>query len=284
MFDLMKSRILIILSVLSLSGCANLVSGVTSKLANDLADAILNSDDIDTVKEGVPAYLLLIDSFLRSSPNSEDLLLAASSLNSAYSIFTDGERAKLLTAKSFNYALRATCVSRKSLCDFRSLDFAEYKTTVDDMVVADVPVAYATAVSWAGWIQANTDDWNAIAELSKVKYLMERVIVLDESWDSGGPHLYMGALETVFPASMGGNPGKGKDHFEKALELSSNEYLMTKVIYAEQYARLIFDQELHDRLLNEVVAADPVVEGMTLTNKIAQERARELLADSNDYF
>ena len=74
MFDLMKSRILIILSVLSLSGCANLVSGVTSKLANDLADAILNSDDIDTVKEGVPAYLLLIDSFLRSSPNSEDLL------------------------------------------------------------------------------------------------------------------------------------------------------------------------------------------------------------------
>jgi hypothetical protein len=47
---------------------------------------------------------------------------------------------------------------------------------------------------------------------------------------------------------------------------------------------LVFDKELHDRLLNEVVAADPVIEGMTLTNKIAQERARELLAGSDDYF
>jgi hypothetical protein len=46
----------------------------------------------------------------------------------------------------------------------------------------------------------------------------------------------------------------------------------------------MFDQELHDRLLNEVLAADPVVEGMTLTNRIAQERAKDLLASSKDYF
>ena len=33
---------------------------------------------------------------------------------------------------------------------------------------------------------------------------------------------------------------------------------MAKVIYAEQYAKLVFDKELHDRLLTEVVNADPV--------------------------
>ena len=59
---------------------------------------------------------------------------------------------------------------------------------------------------------------------------------------------------------------------------------MTRVVYAEQYARLVFDRELHDRLLQEVIDADPDVPGMTLTNLMAQERARELLADSNDYF
>ena len=120
--------------------------------------------------------------------------------------------------------------------------------------------------------------------MARVRGLLERVIELDETYEGGGPHLYMGGLETVLPASMGGRPEKGRDHFERALVLSDGEFLMTRVIYAEQYARLVFDKALHDRLLNEVLAADPVVEGMTLTNRIAQERARELLADSDDYF
>jgi hypothetical protein len=93
----------------------------------------------------------------------------------------------------------------------------------------------------------------------------------------------MGGMETLLPASMGGKPEKGRAHFEKAIEINE-AYLMTKVIYAQQYARLMFDQELHDRLLNEVLSADPVVEGMTLTNRIAQERAKDLLASSKDYF
>jgi hypothetical protein len=283
--QILKSKIpIVLLAIFGLSGCASLVSGITSKLADDLAYTILNSDDVDTVREGVPAYLLLIDSFLRSSPEDESLLLAASSLNGAFSIFAVDDRAKLLTSKSLDYALRATCVSDKRLCGFRSLRYQEFQLVVDSLSLKDVPVVYATAAAWAGWIQAHSDEFNAIAELAKVKYLMERMIVLDEGWENGGPHLYMGALETIFPALMGGHPEKGREHFEKAMKFSGDEYLMTKVIYAEQYARLVFDKELHDRLLNEVVAADPVVEGMTLTNKIAQERARELLADSDDYF
>ena len=67
------------------------MSGITSQLADDLAGSILNSEDIDTVREGVPAYLLLMDSFLRSSPDSEELLLAASNLNGAFSALLDDE-------------------------------------------------------------------------------------------------------------------------------------------------------------------------------------------------
>jgi hypothetical protein len=90
-------------------------------------------------------------------------------------------------------------------------------------------------------------------------------------------------METLLPASLGGKPELGRLHFERAIEINES-YLMTKVIYAEQYARLVFDQELHDRLLNEVLSADPIVEGMTLVNRIAQERAKELLSASKDYF
>jgi hypothetical protein len=36
--------------------------------------------------------------------------------------------------------------------------------------------------------------------------------------------------------------------------------------------------------LNDVVQADPNARGFTLSNVLAQEEARELLADADDYF
>lgn len=279
-----KLRTLFLASLLALSGCSNLISGVTGQLADDLAGSILNSEDIDTVREGVPAYLLLIDSFLRSSPDSEDLLLAASMLNGSFAVLVDDpDRVKLLSDKAMRYAEHAACVSESPLCDAREMDFETFGTVVDSLQVDDVPMTYALGVAWVGRLQANSDDWAVIAELSRAKLLMEKVLSLDETFENGGPHLYMGGMETLLPASLGGKPDKGRDHFEKAIAINDS-YLMTKVIYAEQYARLVFDQELHDKLLNDVLASDPVVEGMTLTNRIAQERATELLQSSTEYF
>ncbi|MEJ6517158.1 MAG: TRAP transporter TatT component family protein [Pseudomonadales bacterium] len=267
-----------------LNGCANLMSSVTSGLAEDLADTILNSNDVDTVREGIPAYLLMIDSFLRSSPNNPELLMAASNLNSAFTIFTNEERGRLLSQKSLDYSLRAACARNKTLCDLNEAEFEVYKQRVDAITNKDVDIAYSLAVAWTGWMQAHSNDWNAIAQLGKVKYLMAHCIELDETISDGGPHLYMGGLETVLPASLGGNPEKGRAHFERSIEISQGQFLMAKVVFAEQYAKLVFDKQMHDRLLNEVLTADPVSEGRTLTNTVAQTRARELLAESDDYF
>jgi len=267
-----------------LVGCATVTSSVTSGLAADLADAIMNSADVETIREGVPAYLIMIDSFLRGSPDDESLLLAASSLNGAFSALTNETRSRLLTDKSLGYALRASCANDAKLCGLRSMPFDQFKSTLDSLKPSQVEVMYSTGVAWTGWIQTHSDDWNAIAELARVKYLMSRVLALDENWADGGAHLYMGGLETILPAAMGGRPEIGRQHFERAIELAAGEYLMTKVIYAEQYAKLTFNKSLYEQLLNEVLAADPIKEGLTLTNVLAQQRARVLLAESDDYF
>ena len=94
----------------------------------------------------------------------------------------------------------------------------------------------------------------------------------------------MGILYTLRPASLGGRPELGRKYFERAIELSNGKDLLAKVMMANQYARLVFNQPLHDRLLEEVIAADPVAPGYTLSNTIAQEQALELLAESNEYF
>jgi hypothetical protein len=88
----------------------------------------------------------------------------------------------------------------------------------------------------------------------------------------------------LLPPAAGGKPEKGRAHFERAIELSGGRNLGAKVDFAEGYARLLYERELHDRLLNEVMEADPVEPGNTLLNVLAQERAEELLASADDYF
>ena len=59
---------------------------------------------------------------------------------------------------------------------------------------------------------------------------------------------------------------------------------MIKVIFAERFGRTMFDRRLHDRLLREVIEADPQEPDLTLMNLLAQEKARSLLDSADDYF
>jgi len=145
-------------------------------------------------------------------------------------------------------------------------------------------LVYGLGTSWAGWLQANSEDFAAIAELGRVKALMARMLELDPNFDNGGPHLYMGVFESLLPAAVGGLPEKSRGHFESALAIAGESALMVKVLFAEQYARPQFDRALHDKLLNEVLSTNPRVRGLTLTNTVAQERAKALMETADAYF
>ena len=166
----------------------------------------------------------------------------------------------------------------------RGLSVPEFEALLDDANKKDVPMLFTLGSAWAGYIQQNTSDWNAVAELGRVEAIMDRVVELDEGYQYGQAHMYLGVLNSILPASLGGNPYKAQTHFEKAVTLSEGKNLLAPVLYAEKYARLVFDRELHDRLLNEVLAADPEVHGLTLQNTYAQQQATALLADADDYF
>jgi hypothetical protein len=156
--------------------------------------------------------------------------------------------------------------------------------SLDSVDSRDVATLYGFGAAWAGWVEAHADDWGAIAQIPRIEALMLRVVELDESHGGGGAHLYLGVLLTQRPASLGGQPEQAREHFERAVALSEDRNLMVKVLYARQYARLVFDRPLHDRLLREVVEADPKAPELTLANTLAQEQARDLLAEADEYF
>ena len=282
----MKKILVVLLAVLGVGiapGCASLVSGA----ADDLSRAILNHDDPATVEAAAPAYLLMVDSLIGEEADDENLLRQGASLYAAYTgvFIEDAERARRLSDRAFLYGRQALCEYEAEFCDIRKIPFAELETrlaALDDE--DDLPFLLAAAQSWLVWIRAHSDDWGAIADLPRTEAILETVLRLDETFDGGSAHVYLGMLKTLRPPALGGKPEDARAHFERAIELSNGHNLGAKVALAENYARLVFDRELHDRVLAEVLNTDPHARGMTLLNVIAKERAKTLAAGADDYF
>ncbi len=275
-----------LVAILMLAGCASMISSATVRMADNLTTAMLNQNDLETVREGAPAYLIMIDGLIEGDPGNTDLLLAGSKLYFAYTnaFIDDEERAKLLAEKSLTYAKTALCIEIPDFCMVLSEKLAVFKQALDNTRRGDLPALYGYASALATWIKANASDWGAIAKLPQLTVLFERCVELDENFDNGGAHVFLGVLGTKLPPSFGGKPELGRAHFERALEISEGKNLMVYVLMAESYARAVFDQELHDELLQTVLAKPATIPGLTLANTLAKQRAAVLLEESSDFF
>lgn len=275
-------RLLVIGLLLTLvTGCASLSR---ERLAANLTSAMLNQNDPDIVRDGAPAYLLLLDSMIRDTPRDQTLLMAGARLYGAFAsgLIREPVRIKRLTQRSWEYAQRAFCPRYEAICAQSDARFDQFTATIDRIAPDDLGLLYVYATSWAGWIAARSDDWSALADLPKVEYLLERVVARVPDYDHGRAQLYLAVMHSQLPPSMGGKPEIGKQHFELAIAYSEGRDLMAKVEYARRYARLVFDQSLHDRLLTEVLTAPAEAPDLTLSNILAKQQAEQLLKD--EYF
>ena len=267
-----------------LGGC---ISTATQQLATNVSTALVNQDDPALVRDGAPAHMLLLEGLIEGDPENEGLLLAAARMYGAYATLfvEDRERAGLMAEKAHGYAARALCQRRPEACAVDGLPFDEFTELVGTLEQQDLPALYVYAVTWVGRVQTSgPGDYNALADLPRIAVMMERVVALDERYDHGQAHVYLGAMDCRLSATLGGHPEQGRVHFERAIALSNGRNLRAQVEFARRCARMTFDRELHDRLLNEVLAADPDEPGLILSNVLAQQEAQILLDTSADYF
>lgn len=272
--------------LLLLSGCATVVATAGSGVAGNLNTAILNQDDPELVRDGAPAYLLMLDAFVAGAPDNAAALSAAAELYSAYGVVfvDDPVRARKLTTRARSYGRRALCSTRRSVCGIWNESYEGFVIRLQEIREKEVPALYTLALSWIAYIQAHSDDYAALARLPLAEAALLRVQELDASYQEARVEHLLGVLNTVRPPALGGDFDAGKAHFLRSIEVSNGRDLSAKVDYARYYARTLYDRELHDRLLEEVLAADPVQEDFTLFNTLAQETAEQLLASADDYF
>ena len=267
-----------------LSSCSSLVTKAIQPAIGNLQQ----QTDVNLVCEGFPAYLLMIDSMLVSSPKSRHLLRSGAQSYSGYAAALeecdrgDDQRIALIAEKAKRYGLRLLRL-------YLPLDIGQgigqnYDPLDSELAKLDrrdVPDIFWGTFGWLTWVKYQKGSPEAVVDVIFIEKIMARLLDLDESYQGGAIHLFFGTYYVAKPAMFGGRPDLSKMHFEKALQLGKRSFLLTQTTYAETLARATLDQKLHDRLLKEVLdfPLDSAPE-FGLSNQIAKNKAKKLLLEN----
>lgn len=287
---------------LALGGCS-----VRQLAVNHIGDAIAQGgtsfaadDDPELIRAAVPFSLKLIDSLLDENPGHRGLLLAASRGYAQYAYaFVQQEaeqteeanlahalqlqdRARRLYRRARDYGLRGLALGRPDLAHGLRVD---PKRALAAIPARDVALLYWTGAAWGGLIALSKEEPEVLAELPIVEALMDRALLIDDSFDRGAIHTFMIAYEMVRQGGIGDPADRARRHFVRAMELSGGKDAAPLLALAEsvcvpQQRRDEFEVLLMQALQLDVNRVTP----NRLANVMAQRRARWLLSRTEDLF
>ena len=157
------------------------------------------------------------------------------------------------------------------------------ETAVAASSVEDVSCIYWTASALGKWAKGYGIA-KALKHKDTIVAYITRVGELKPEFFHGAADRYWGAYYSVLPSFAGQDLPKSRQHFEKSIR-TAPDYLGTKVLMAENYAVKSQDRQLFDKLLADVLAADPnSVPELAPENKSEQAKAEALKAKADELF
>lgn len=295
-------KVLPLLTAMLLSGCS-----VKKFAINKVGDSLANSgttyasdDDPDLVGQAVPFGLKLMEGLLAESPKHRGLLFAASSGFTQYSYAyvqepseelesDDLARANFLKARARRLYLRARDYGLRGL-ETRHPGFGaalrvESKEAVRSTTRRDVPLLYWTAVSWGAAIALSKDRPDLVAEQPLVETLIDRAYELNPGFEHGAIDQFLISYESARQGANGDFASRSKQHFDRAVTLTSGQSASPFVAYAESVSVQKQNRDEFEALLQKALAVDPDARPeWRLSNLIAQRRARWLLSREDELF
>jgi len=161
----------------------------TAVLLEEVAKSSSRQSDLRLIREGTPAFLMLMDGMIEALPDTAPLLLAAARAYSSYASTFEGEGdqeyAKALLKQAKDYALRAL-----EIRGFRGIlqsPLEDFKEALRNYNRGDLPYLFWGASCWAAWIGLNLDSMEALADLPRVEWMMRRSLEIDEAFYYAAP-------------------------------------------------------------------------------------------------
>ncbi len=289
------------------SGCAaiggmGVVKSTISDLAvptiNDLVDTGLRHDDLVVLQSLLEADLILLETLALNSPDNLELNALVSKLYGYYgygfvvvdeyqdvdeAVRNQGlERARNMYWRGINYGMKALKTNRRFK---KALEKdVPIKEAVTYLKKKDLPAAYGVAFNMGLNLICSLDVPQVLALAEDFVDLTNWILATDETIEYGTTHVLLGVYYAIMPAAGGGGPDKALVEFEKAIEIEP-DFLLNRFLYARYYPTLLLEEALFDQELNYIlnfsVDEFPSVRAL---NKVAQEKAADMLANRDYYF
>lgn len=295
----------VLVASLALTGCKSFLQkkamDTTSDVLYRARIATQQESDIDVARAAIPASLKTVEGFHVANPDNPKLKeilaqgwcsYATGFLQDEWEVakmegrFDDAEKARHRASRMF---LRCMNYGLKQLpgkwSDAIHGDIASVEKLLAKASKSQKRGLFWTAVGLGSAINMNRDDIAMVAHLPKAKMILEKIVEWDPGYQNGMALIALGMSNSARGTALGGEPEKGREYFERAVEVTEGKFLMAKVLQARTYAVITQNRELFRKLLIEVLTTDPAVyPDQRLANELAHHKARRYLKQEKDWF
>jgi len=252
-------------------------------------DAFYEETDLQIAEQALASNLKLLEGLLKNDPENEDLLLLLAQGYAGYALgFVEDEdpkRAKIFYQRAFNFGQRALFNPALYTWHWTEQSKKVFEDKLKNLEGSEVPALFWTIFAMAGKINVSLDDPTALINISVLENGIEKIKEMDPGFFYGSVFLLKGSIEGMKPPMLGGNPEAARENFEKNLEITKGQFLLTQVYQAKFYAAKTLNEELFDQLIKEVedfdIGTKPEI---ALFNQIARKKAALLKTMRNELF
>lgn len=283
---------LVLIAMLLLAGCSmsKMVANNMSGTMTDMKDSFFAEDSAEHAFASGPSMLKMLDGFIVSSPRNVELLQRGAEMNCAFAqtFLEDSHRewAISLYQKGKAYGLRGLEIRYPRLSRaIQAHDEALIKKELESVRKKDQPLLFWTGICWGGEINMVMDA-TLVPDLPLVEAFMEHSGKLDPSYYFWSLEIFRGTFWAARPPLLGGDPEKGRQHFEVALEKTNGTFLLWKLMFAKVYAVATQNAPLFVETLREVQQSHRTIDNdeNRLANQVARRQAAFWLERTTDIF
>ena len=264
-----------------LNGCMKMALTAMPDFVPNMTETFFEECDLALAEQSLPSELKLLEGLLKNAPEDRRLLTALCMGFTGYAMLfveeKNTQRAAEFYVRARNYGLRALRCK-----DTTPEAISDRLQSVNS---EDLEPLFWVTMAWNLWINLNLDKPAAMGQMQASQECLNKVLAVDPDYFHGSPCILMGSILAARPPMLGGDPGKAKEYFTRAISVSQGRFFLAQYNYAKYYAVRVQDKELFLSLIKEVenTPADDMKE-TCLINSAMKKKMQVLKEEMDELF
>ncbi len=304
-----KASIAVIALMLAsqLAGCdvMRFTASTSATLFTRAGDALEQHWDTELVGDGLPSSIMTLEGIFSVIPDDRELGIALARAYAAYAYgwiedeadIAEGagdlerqaelsQRARLLYLRARNIAIHLMRLRDAGIDEALRGDPEALATYLAAHYTSreDAELLFWVGYPWGSAIGVSYEDPALVLDLPTARLFVERAATLDEAYFHYGALLFLASINSAVSESLGGDPQRGRQLFERALAATNRQFFSVQLTYARIYAVNTGDRALFVALLREIIDGGDPDPSSRLANRLARRRAIRLLRRVDELF